>query len=468
MNSILRRFLQKIVLLASVHFFAPLRKVLSKPLYYILSDFYVYGIKEVKPDGSLEKITDFHCPGKISILALSSHKFRGDLEVLAKEPDLRMLRISNKWQNRLVHAFCPFESMNYKYENFHNPQKDSWVDLSRQRLRRFLCGFLPLFYKKIQVDCVITPNSRYEVDLDWGWVSKDLGRPFVVIFRESLATVAPHDHYYKEVTSRNKRQGPFRGTHIIVHNRIGYEMFVKSGYISKKQLSVVGCLRMDEFFVRIHKNEIIPHKRQKVVLFPFSHRMPLFGPDHGDNNDKVFKDTHLAFIKLAIENAKINFVIKPKPSWAVSSWRNYLDKALAEENIQVDEIDNLSIDANLNVHDLILGSDVICGLQSTTLLEAAIAGKPVVLSCYKEFRSTQTFSSEYALRNHLNLFDVADDADHFKNLIMSRLQNPYIEKTVQDGRWEMFKHFVTQEIDGNSGSRYVALLKRLITEKGEK
>jgi len=59
-----------------------------------------------------------------------------------------------------------------------------------------------------------------------------------------------------------------------------------------------------------------------------------------------------------------------------------IDFVLRKNNTPLPKLGNLSIVVDVNVHDLILKLDVICGFGSATQLEAAVAGKRVITSYF--------------------------------------------------------------------------------------
>jgi len=86
------------------------------------------------------------------------------------------------------------------------------------------------------------------------------------------------------------------------------------------------------------------------------------------------------------------------PMSILSSWRKLVDKAFDEAGIDVRQLPNLIMDPNLDAQKLILESSVVCGINSTTILEAALAGKPVIVPYFKQLRQDLSIISSSLTR----------------------------------------------------------------------
>jgi hypothetical protein len=121
---------------------------------------------------------------------------------------------------------------------------------------------------------------------------------------------------------------------------------------------------------------------------------------------------------------------------------------------------NLTIEPWLDVHDAILRSNVVCGFQSTTLFEAGLARKPVVIPYFSEFSRT-TDGAKYPFREFLDAFDVADNKKAFKELIRHRLADSNIDPIAQERRNHYFSTYVS-DLDGQSLLKTEKLIVNLL------
>lgn len=436
-----------------------LRKIAGLGIVWPFVYLYASKIEEVKPQ------VDANQSNKLTILALNPDRFREDLQILANSGEFRVLKVPVKWQTKVLSLFWSKEfkiKRRADPDKYYNPNGDPYFLEIQANLRKFLKKFLSSLYARLKIDCVIGAGAHYIQDFDWGLVSDELGVPYIVMHRENLATAPRH---IKRVDELFGKKGAFRGSHIIVHNQVMKESFIESGYVNSEQISALGCLRMDGYVNKIkeHNGHQSTHRRKQVVLFSFNHATGLLGILNSFSKDRsvglvnFFEHVHVAMAELALENKEVDFIIKPK--WG-SSWIDEIEYAFQKYGIQRDEISNLKIVVDTNVHDLILESDVICGYGSTTLLEAAIATKPVILPFFDEVLKPE-YSDYIHYKNELHLFDVANSPEEFKELIIKRLHNPQIDEVTQVERYATFEKYVSS-MNADALDKYVKAIKKVV------
>jgi len=408
---------------------------------------------------------------RITILALDSNRYRGDLDVLSSHPDVRILFMNQSPPGWLIKPFYNGTDIS----RYINAKKDSRDAFDHKRAYKFMHAFLNIFYKYVSIDCVVTVNYRYLEDYNWAKASDRLGVPFIMLYRECLLK---SDRTYDAAVYRAKTQfGKFHGSHIIVHNDRCKQVFIDSKYISKDKISVVGALRMDKYLRTIKAGpNRIKNKRKRFVLFYFPYTQSLFGKHGGQDFDQSFKykyafsiwperknyfrEVHSAIAELAVENPDIDFVIKPKSIMMKGESWEYYEQVLNEISFDINKVDNYSIEPDIDVHGLILDSDVFCALQSSTAIEAAISGKPVILPIFENYRSTENYQ-DFAWKNYLDIFDVANNAQHFKDLIIKLINCPTVSSHILNKRKKVFKFFFN-DLDGISRNGYIDVIKNVI------
>ena len=411
-----------------------------------LSRLLAHACREVLPDGRTRRLRKKHDDdGRLTVLALSAGNFRGDLPALAATGQIRVLRIPTHWQTRLIYQFLRQGQPMLDYVNppAGHPNRQIKADL-----RDFFRGFLPVLYRRLEVDCVIGPHINYIADVDWGAVSDELGVPYLVFHRENMFAAA---QTRRLVIDRTRRLGRFEGSHMAVHNEVSRQLHIDAGYVAPERISSLGCIRMDAFMERIRDAGPPRNDRRMVVFYPFVLGR-VFEPELAD----FFRDVHMALVKLAVARSEIDVIMKPKPKFH-PVWRGLLDRALDETGIDITGLDNLIIRDDLDVQELSLTADVICGLNTTALLEAAVAGRPVVIPYFGDLR-TPKYDERLFFRDAFDLFDIAESADAFMAAILRRLQDPGADALVMRRRRELFERYVNTA-DGRATERYVALLK---------
>ena len=175
----------------------------------------------------------------------------------------------------------------------------------------------------------------------------------------------------------------------------------------------------------------------------------------------MFCDIHVTLARLAADNPDIEVVFKPKPK-VLKGWRIHLDMAFAEAGIDPDAIPNLIIDANLDAQELILNSDVVVGLNTTTLLEAGIAKKPVVVTFFDELQQ-KAYVDSIKFVEAFDYLDVAGNSSDMVRLIKGRILDGEISEEDLAGRREMFAKYVSDP-DGGALDKYSQAIANLVSE----
>ena len=387
-----------------------------------------------------------------TLLALSPDRFRGDLTALAATGAFRVLRMSFEWQARLYQRFSS--------ERAGSANRASALD--REAYRAYLFDLLPILYTRLGVDAVISAAIHYRQDREWGAVSQAAGFPYIVLHRENLVTNEAHRRRFVEL---GKSLGKFEGAHLIVHNEATRDAFLQSNFISPGQVSALGAMRMDGFLKRIAAG-LPPHRaRPRLVFFSFAPGTGLFGQmglwpaEPGAGLARFFANVHGAIGEIARDHPDIDVVIKPK--WG-GHWLDGIHGALRVRGIDAAALPNLTVSAELDAQDLILNSDAVIAFGSTTMLEAAVAGRPVVVPFFDE-AADPAYGEYIHLRSEFDAFDVARSEAELKSLALARLRDPSVPAELLAKRRALFDRYVSA-VSGGATARYTALIERVIAE----
>ncbi len=406
---------------------------------------------------------------KITILALDSNRYRGDLDILSSHAGIRVLTLSQRPLGWLIKPF--YNELNIL--RYVNAERNSDDANSHKKAYNFMREFLRRFYKHVSVDCVTTVNYRYLEDFNWTKASDRLGVPFIMLYREGLLA---SDIMYDKTFYRTKQYfGKFLGSHIIVHNDICKQMLVDSGYVSYKKISTIGALRMDIFLklIRDNKNKERRTSKKTFIFFYFSHDNPLFGREKKslvdkseyrtkiwNNRDKFFIDLHNAIIELAVEHPEINFIIKPKKEMIENKSWNFYENIVKGSRANIKNISNYKVDCNLNISKNLVDSSSVCAFQSSVMVEAAIANKRVIVPMFYDFSSTPYFN-DFFWKDDLDLFDVATSKSEFKRLFRDVLNNPVVSENIQRERVIFFDKWFNST-RGDSLDKYYNKIKSIV------
>jgi len=394
-----------------------------------------------------------------TILGLSPEFFRSDLDILAASGDFRVLLMPFRWQTRLMYLFYPERRHNWEILN---PRENTDMMECKKRIQAFYDQLVPRVHSMMSVDAVVSHHVRAPADVDWGIASKKNGVPYIILYREGM--FASNDEIKDRMRRRFKKLG-FWGTHMVVHNNSSRDFCIETGVFKAEDVSALGCLRMDAFASRakMAREKDSGKSENLLAVFPFTVQ-----PDGEGVLDlsfeQLFHDSNLAILQLAQERQDFQILIKPKPK-DFEFIAGEIAKIAEKAGIALDQCKNVTISSELDAQELILKADVITGLNSTTVLEAILTPKAVVVPFFKEYR-TQEGKRRVKFIDALESMDVADDADDFKRVLESRMGGYRVSDETMEKRRFFFSKYVSDP-DGKALEQYRAYLKDEIGRSGQ-
>ena len=244
---------------------------------------------------------------------------------------------------------------------------------------------------------VLTGNFGYCAEREFAAVVEAAGTPFVALHKENVRPpkrIAYWHHLYKE------RRGPFAGRRVLVYNDIERELEIASMVAAPEKIVVTGMPRLD----RIHRwrrqnvGATKDRTRPQVLFLAFARYEKLTGiqrkPAAGIAGDmeliegedwgklswsELGEDSHRAMVELARRRPDISVIVKTKGQ------RRKKDDILAMLQFAADNMPpNLKIVDGGDPFDLMVESRVVIGFNTTGLLEAIAAGKPVIVPWFGE------------------------------------------------------------------------------------
>jgi len=420
-------------------------------LYYLLVKFF---IKKYKP---LD-------PRQPNLFLLDEDRYRGDIQCLINE--FNIFSIKQSITGSIIKGFYP------KNCSIADIVKSNEANLIIQHSKALLFAQKILSYlvKNIKIDAILNVNYRYLDDYAWTIAAENMKIPHIILYRECLLT---NERQSLEVLVRHKRMGVFKGSRIIVSNEICKNLFVDSGYAPKSKITVCGTLRMDQFIRKIPNNGFA---KNCITVFYFEKNSSLFGKlDKGNRlgekfnylyqiwpgRENFFYEYHKAFIELAIDNPGLIIYLKPKKeNMRNNSWKDFM-KIFDELGVDLRDIPNYKICPNASAENLIFESKLVSSFHSTTTIEAAIAGKRVLLPLLEDYQKSRNFD-DFAWRNDLDLFDVAYSAKDIKNIVINSLSDPSVSEEIIEKRWMLFEKYFGPR-NRKSLTCYTKVIKKEIT-----
>src|SRR5262245_23535555 len=390
-------------------------------------------------------------PGAPGVLALNADKFRKDLQILADTRELRIYVLDPDFQRKIV---ARFRLADGNYATHCAAAPDAIYRASRERAMQIWRRVLPNVLSRFRIGAVIGAAAHYHTDWDIGTVSEAIGAPYVVLHRENSFVAAPA--MLREVTERMRKAHPFTGRMIILHNDRARQSFIDSGYVPPERVVSIGCLRMHEWVRWCDRRPAIGND---ALLFSFSYASGLIGRKNYATDGPLgfvdlFRQTHVAFAELAKANPGRRFVVKTKYG---RSDRNAILQGLSGAGIDAAAIPNYRITVTDDPHDLIRQSAVVIAFQSTTMLEAALAARPVVVPLFAE-AARADHKPYLRFRDAYHLFRTAESVNEMKALVQRNLETPRLAEEGLSEKRKLFETYVSK-LSADTVSRYVAVLR---------
>jgi len=355
---------------------------------------------------------------KKSILILNYERFTHDLDALSLDQRVKLLILPSRIQTLLNSLFL---SNNYSY------QVDSYINEKEEtkELVRFITKFVNKLNDKYNLCGIISCSFYYRQDFSYEFSSLATHVPFYVVFKEYMK-----DDIVVDATINRYKQNKYQfvGEQIFSANKNVENILLRSGVCREDQISVVGSPRFDVIFN--NKDTSTKYDKQQVVtLFSFYHSSGLielegdnnFFSDRGDGYYDLFKDVHTSVAELAVENRDLEFIIKTK--WD-GQWHDRVVSTIYEASgIDILCEPNISLVSEGNAQTLIKKSSVVIAFNSTTILEAGLLGRNVIVPVYAEALD-KYFNSNLYFTKYLDSLIVASSNKNLKNKIMKHVVNP--------------------------------------------
>jgi hypothetical protein len=261
----------------------------------------------------------------------------------------------------------------------------------------------------MRIDAMISGNFSYATERELASAMQELGIPFIALHKENLKTpgrVEFFERVYRE------RRGPFTGRKVLVYNQIERDLQVRAGVVDEARIAITGMPRLDRMHAWRRANAGSA-QRNRILFFVFSSAtgMPRvarkgetagqvwFEEEEREEGDislaKLSEDTCRALLQIAEDNPDIEIVVKSKGRRRDLNETAALFGVASEAQLP----SNMGVVHGGDTLDLIAGASVVCGFNSTALLEAVAAGKPVVMPWFAEAETPETLPYLIDLRS---------------------------------------------------------------------
>ena len=295
------------------------------------------------------------------------------------------------WPNYVLKA-CASAILAPQLNNKRYASDDPKIDASKRAYRDFLLAMWQRFQSIQRIDAVVSANFGYFAQREFGAALKENGTPLIVLHKENVKSPARLDYWRPIYRTR----GRFEGSKILVYNETERDLQAETDVADRAQIEVTGMPRLDRVhrWRRMHAGQR-NDRAQQVLFFSFWRKEKLTATeritdartrvDDADGDwagltwTGLCEGTHAAIVELARQHPQTRVVVKTKGySRRVQDILDILGDSKQELP------PNLSVVSGGDPFPLITDSDVVIGFNTTALLEAIAAGKPVIVPQFAE------------------------------------------------------------------------------------
>lgn len=398
--------------------------------------------------------------GNIKLLALNSFRYKHDLEILNKHPDVCIFVLPHKIQTLINAIFYRQLPLNIaskdnteKYCKFANLENNN----ERLQLVSYLEKFIPKLLKSRNINALMSCSFFYIADIDWQRACANQGIPYFALHKENMQDGVVYQQMVERYSSMKMK---YFGQRLFLYNHLVKKVILGAEICNASTISVTGAARMDSLFKKV-KEERIPAPKRQITLFSSHHCIGLlqvpgainyFSQNRNSGFVEYFELVHGYIIQFAHKHPDIDVYIKPK--WG-DSWVEHIKEAGLKMGYNADTIPNLFITHEIPAQQLIENSGVILGINSTTLLESLIVGRPVILPLFAEAANKYYDKHVYFKEYEQDVFNVVRSPKDLENAIISELNGEIATRVMPKKMIEDYLGYC----DDNSTNRIVEQMK---------
>jgi hypothetical protein len=423
-------------------------------VYSILLPLFKRLIVERLADGSTIPASASRADERPTVLFLSAEAFRGDPQLLAASGHLRVLELSRRCLTHTFHQFYPKDLDARNYRHFMCPTPADPTYEAKNNYQRVLRALLAQLRDALGIECVVGHHFHHMYDVDWGASARAIGLPYIVFHREGIS----FSRFAEDrVRQRIGGMGTFDGTIIAIQSPAAREVCISSGFVDPDRIVPMGAIRMDAFTKRIRQAGAHPRDDGIALLFAFGFSA------FRDQLIPFMDKAHISFLRAAQAMPERQFVIKCKGDM-MTGWRRHFDRACQSAAINPSDLPNLRITSKEDPNELILQSSVVTTFNSSTMLEAGVAGRTVILPFFEELRQPEIRDYLYFYPDAYELFDAPTNQADYEAALIGGLQRPIrpSDEEMRQRHALFERHF--SPVDGGVTDRYIDLVKQYVAE----
>lgn len=414
-------------------------------------------------------------PGALRVLVFNYHRWGADLDALRRRDGVDFIAfdlalpdvINSLFKTTGPENLGPWGKIHYYKET------DAQELRRRDTQRRFIARVLRSLKRQADIHVAITPAIHYAREFEWVAACELARLPMIAVHKEF--TIIDDRHMQGRVDRWNMRQFKFQGAHICVVNDFAKRLFASTGIAPAERISVTGMLRLDEI-LRPTSPYRQPARREQplVTLFSFPHLIGDFDDDIGETRNmyfsltgdtgyvSLFRETHVAFAKLALARPDVDFAIKAK--LVTDGWRDEIDQVLRPAlGKSIADIPNLHW-VRTPALQLIRDSAAVIAFNSSVVLESRALGRPTILPLFAE--AVSPYDRETYFLPFRDMFAVANSADALMSLVEHCLAGETIMPENRQRLTEMIEYYGGAS-DAKNAERVVEVLRHYAAAYGQ-
>ena len=402
---------------------------------------------------------NFKSNKKVNILALSSYRFRGDLQILQKVDEINVIVLPLGIQYFLFSKY----SENILKKNFLFKKKNEPTYDYEKDIKKIFDRMLNLSLKNFNINIALSASLTYLQDSIYFDFLRSKKIKVVINTREYVGIQKKQIEYFDNYLNKFNL---FEPDLINCQNESTKNIYKKKIKNQSSKIISLGTLRMDKFIDKIKENKktINDKKRRKnIVFFSFLRNVGLYYLEDGTylgSNDEAglnnfYKNVHNILINFAKKNPEHDVFIKPKMG---GHFIDEIKNAWKSENTEPIP-KNCFISVDDDPQDLILNADLVVTFNSSTVLESGLRNIPILIPAFDE--AVNEYKDYFDFTVYEKGFDVVKNKDTFPKLIKERLKQNNISQDQMNIRYELFENYLSN-INGNVTSNFVKEMNNLL------
>ena len=335
--------------------------------------------------------------GEFRVLCLGRTIFVDDVKAMAKySGKIQYLVIHLQYFESILSYFVP--PLQRKLITEANYLTTSEGKEGRGRYYDFLTRLLPKLQARLGIQAIMSGHLSYVVQQEIITAAEKSHIPFIVLHKEAL------DVYGGILdTYRNYK---FQGTKILFYNqKIRDELVKRISGLGIEKTAVVGVPRLDFYFL----NKRAPKSKQIAFFcfFPQDKFLVTIKDEKKITEIKKFYESFHGYVMdFAAKHKEFSIIFKTK---AAQHYFDYVYNIYREK--YPSSLSNLLITKFASTADLIVDSDAVIGFDSTVLIEAIAAGRPIIRPDFREQAIDQSWDFMNGFEELINYVKTEEDLE---------------------------------------------------------